>query len=226
MNKIFLDILSYNDIRKKKGKYYPKLNNHILHNNPACEIVEHYAGSDYCFVSYEQERVIFSFAPSDDIKDWVNDFKSGNKNELNENGVHKGFNKSFEQFKQFITNNLNTVGTRDIFFTGHSRGGALAQLGAMLSGELGKPTHCITSGSPRVFNKKMRDHFALLPIYCTNIINVHDVVPMLPPKVMGYYRTRSWKVLKPKWWYFFPFSFIKIHLDYLSNLRRLEKRDE
>jgi hypothetical protein len=214
---IMLDLNTYTETKKGKDKkYHPLKNRHILEKNPACDFGEYYRGHDYLFVSREKDRVVFMFAPSDDIKDWLNNLEGV----FDDEGIHKGFNDSFKKFTSIVKAELANVGNRTIQFIGTSRGGAICQIGAKLSGELGYPTHCMHFEAPMVFNKEVRNKLELLPIHCTAVMQVHSYVPALPPHIMGFRRWGRRKVLRPKWWYMFPGTFIKIHLDCNSNIER------
>jgi triacylglycerol lipase len=107
--------------------------------------------------------------------------------------VHQGFYNAFEKLsdgakgiRQKITEIENaTAGRIPIYITGHSLGGALAQIAAAVLGS-DQIAACYTFGSPRVGNYVF-DLWVKPPSY--RIINYADIVPQVPfsvPFVLNY----------------------------------------
>lgn len=85
------------------------------------------------------------------------------------------------------------VGTGDrILVTGHSLGGALAQLAAFyihrdLSSSIKKVAAVYTFGSPRVFGIKQAKYLNKeLPYPYFRVVNCADIVPHVPPLLLGF----------------------------------------
>src|SRR5690349_15342834 len=98
--------------------------------------------------------------------------------------VHEGFYRAFEQLSdgaRGIKEKMNELAnsTSDqipIYITGHSLGGALAQISAAVLGS-DRIAACYTFGSPRVGNAVF-DLWVKPPSY--RVINYADIVPQLP----------------------------------------------
>jgi Lipase (class 3) len=75
--------------------------------------------------------------------------------------------------------------TRPTIVTGHSLGAALATLFVMENGSKRKfdITTLCTFASPRVGNMEFVHTFNQLPVDSWRIVNMHDLVPKLPPKI-------------------------------------------
>ncbi|WP_019589653.1 MULTISPECIES: lipase family protein [unclassified Thioalkalivibrio] len=107
------------------------------------------------------------------------------------------------------------VGEQDrLVVTGHSLGGALAQLAAFylhrdLFGDGGQLAAVYTFGSPRVFGAEQARHLERASPYPHfRIVNGADLVPRVPPVVIGFRHTgcnvyieRNGDIRKaPSWW--------------------------
>ena len=99
--------------------------------------------------------------------------------------VHRGFNTEVDDLWPRIAEDL-TGETRTIWFSGHSLGGAMATIcaGRCFHDEaVPDPEGLYTFGSPRVGDKRYIN-------YCTvehvRFVNNCDVVPRLPPRLMGF----------------------------------------
>jgi triacylglycerol lipase len=105
--------------------------------------------------------------------------------------VHQGFYNAFERLsdgakgiRQKITE-IETAGRVPIYITGHSLGGALAQIAAAVLGS-DQIAACYTFGSPRVGNYVF-DLWVKPASY--RVINYADIVPQVPfplPPVLDY----------------------------------------
>lgn len=82
-------------------------------------------GSDVVRVYIRNDFIAFVFQGSDDLKDWVSNFRVGEGKE------HYGFSLAFKSFQDDIREWVRRAGhSKTIYFIGHSRGGALATLAA------------------------------------------------------------------------------------------------
>jgi predicted lipase len=104
--------------------------------------------------------------------------------------VHQGFYSAFERLSDGATGireqmRATTPVNVPIYITGHSLGGALAQIGTAVFGN-DQIAACYTFGSPRVGNN-IFDLWVKPPSY--RVINYADIVPQVPipvPFVMPY----------------------------------------
>ena len=93
--------------------------------------------------------------------------------------VHEGFLKGLDSVWQQISRKLDEI-TSPLFYTGHSLGAALATLAASRR----SPRAVYTFGSPRVGNDAFVSVLQSVPVY--RIVDGSDMIPTLPPEVMGY----------------------------------------
>ncbi|MEJ0093466.1 MAG: lipase family protein [Methylocella sp.] len=127
-----------------------------------------------------------SFRGTQTKQDWHTNFQAAlihpantDKNLL----VHSGFYNAFE----ILADGANGLGAKlleiktttsgvPIYITGHSLGGALAQIAAAVLGD-DRVAACYTFGSPRVGNSYF-DLWVKVPSY--RVINFADIVPQVP----------------------------------------------
>lgn len=86
--------------------------------------------------------------------------------------------------KMLNDNLLKYPDINKVCFTGHSLGGAIAQLAFALYRKFpcSKQAFLITFGAPRIGDQKFVNAFSKInPLHYTNIVNVQDPVPELPP---------------------------------------------
>lgn len=95
--------------------------------------------------------------------------------------IHDGFYtlwaKHFKPWVRNVIKKFNIKKGDKIIFTGHSRGGTQAELGARdIAKNLGIPCSCYTYGCPGVGTKAYQDEFRLLPINGIRTIDGWDIV--------------------------------------------------
>ncbi|MFL5328048.1 MAG: lipase family protein [Gemmataceae bacterium] len=90
--------------------------------------------------------------------------------------VHQGFLAAYDQLTEKLDPRLAQWRDRDIWFTGHSLGAALATIAA---GRNGHARALYTFGSPRVGDMLFGTAFTDLP--CFRIVHQDDIVVRLPP---------------------------------------------
>jgi len=88
--------------------------------------------------------------------------------------VHRGFMEAINQIWQDLEPHLKKL-VEPLFITGHSMGGALAQLAAWHH----RPEGVYTFGAPRVGDAGFAAGMAAIPTFC--LVNNRDVVTVLPP---------------------------------------------
>lgn len=98
--------------------------------------------------------------------------------------VHEGFDDGLDSVWDVVR---DYVGKRQVWFTGHSMGAALATLAAWRMRGRGQVNGLVTFGSPRVGNQGFQDLMDA-ELYPKNLRFVHgcDGVPQVPPLSFGY----------------------------------------
>lgn len=116
------------------------------------------------------------------VSDWLTDSHCV----PTEEGVHTGFRDAFERkegedgktVSELVSEILRDEGTRPLFITGHSLGGALALLATKRLAPKRDSTSCYTFGAPRIANYEFfRD--VKTPVF--RVVNSSDIVPRVPP---------------------------------------------
>ncbi len=137
------------------------------------------SGSDSGFLLENGHCLIVAIAGSDDVTDWLN-HKAGNLHfaaQILENGcaAHAGMLAAARAIAEVILDDLQRFlanpDTRCLF-TGHSRGGAIAQILPFVLG-IHKRCQVVTFGSPKV----LVGHLSLDAVHFQNW---SDIVPRLP----------------------------------------------
>ncbi|KAG5652726.1 hypothetical protein H0H81_003923 [Sphagnurus paluster] len=108
--------------------------------------------------------------------------------------VHDGFQKTFERTADTILAGVKSAlaktGAKKVLITGHSLGGVVGILDAMMLTQALGPSIKVTSqvfALPRMGNKAFANYVdAKLGSTMTRVSNQNDPVPLLPPKLLGY----------------------------------------
>lgn len=146
-----------------------------------------------CFVYETSDFVEVLFRGSESLQDWIVDFQAiAHPNSGDCYGIHRGFLAAFDSIKAGLVRELKARGDKPISYTGHSLGGALAQVAAYVLYPvygLGASS-VITFGSPRWCNDKVASSYdsmyATLGAMKLRWVNHKDVVTDVPPKALGY----------------------------------------
>ena len=114
------------------------------------------------------------------IKDIKSDFKAQTISCETGGKIHTGFKEAFDTVALDIQTKLNedTFKETPLFITGHSLGGALANIAAKKLSHEGGIAACYTFGSPRVGDDEWIPDIKT-PVY--RLVNAADCVTMLPP---------------------------------------------
>ena len=96
--------------------------------------------------------------------------------------VHRGFRDALNEVWDDVSKWLREQKREDVFFTGHSLGGALATLAASRWNSI--TTHLYTYGSPRVGGRKFVKSFLTSNRY--RFRNNNDIVTRVPFEILGY----------------------------------------
>lgn len=157
-------------------------------NDPGTGLPPHSA----CVVVAEGQGATFvTFAGSDPLKfqDWITNFDAMPSPQ----NLHTGFEKAVETVLPHIQVALGkrAAPSQPVFFTGHSLGGALTILAASrISLPPNAPEIVVyTFGSPRNGGEKFFDDYdPRLGNFTFRLIHGTDIVPTVPPTLLGGYR--------------------------------------
>ena len=122
----------------------------------------------------------------DTIDDWINNAETGLVRWPAGGGVHDGFNDShrvlWPHVERALRERVAAREPREILVTGHSKGGALAVLGATAIREAWQhiPVRVVTFAAPRAGDRPFAAHYAALRIPTLRYENRSDLVPYLP----------------------------------------------
>lgn len=114
---------------------------------------------------------------TDDLMDWVTDFKAVAASWAGKGQVHFGFSEALGKIWSEIVVSLdkNVPADCPLFITGHSLGAAMATLAASLR----PPVALYTYGSPRVGDNDFAATLSTVPVF--RVVNNRDVVTTVPP---------------------------------------------
>jgi hypothetical protein len=124
--------------------------------------------------------------PREILDDWVNNAQTRMVRRPDFGDVHDGFYDShhalWDDVKAGIAKRLNPTPPAAIIVTGHSKGGALAVLGASAIRRTWKnlPVHVVTFAAPRAGGRTFADLYKTLGIPTLRYENRADLVPYLP----------------------------------------------
>jgi len=139
--------------------------------------------------------IFIGFRGSSNIQNWISDIKIILIHPYADNSiaVDKGFYDLYDILKpdvmSIISDMTRKYGTKKLFITGHSLGGALATISAfdiMYNVFPYDVSYIITFGSPRVGNVYFSDYFNAYSIYSKRITHYYDIVPHVPEEFLGY----------------------------------------
>jgi predicted lipase len=108
--------------------------------------------------------------------------------------IHAGFGRSLDALWKYLDRWDWTTGG-DLLITGHSKGGALAQLAGWWLRHL--QPKIVTFGAPRVGDATFAATWDRRNLDCTNYANTYDVIPCLP---LGEYVAVGHTVKPPATW--------------------------
>lgn len=146
--------------------------------------------SSQAYVLWDDENFIVAFRGTEtsEVKDILSDAKIWKSRAWEGGKVHSGFKGYVDEIWADIKmlffkhgTNEETKKTKNVYFTGHSLGGAAATIGAARLGTFS--TGCFTFGSPRVGNRKF-----VKSIFCPvwRFRNKRDLVSRVPTAFFGY----------------------------------------
>jgi triacylglycerol lipase len=169
----------------------------------------------------DAEKIIVAFRGSDSICDWRDNLEFELIGGPLGGKVHEGFDRLLNPLWRDIQREITTLkaaASTDkrslaLWFTGHSRGAALATLAVGKLREKDNTVHGLyTFGSPRVGDRDFARHFdADMGQRTFRMVNDDDLVTRMPPRSLGYshvgqlyYLDESGKLhTDPGYWYRF-----------------------
>lgn len=174
----------------------------------------------------ELKAKVVVFKGSDaEYKDWRSNFRIFKKETEFGPKAHYGFYESASKFFPMIFESI-MVKNEKVIFTGHSRGGAMAQLAFLrmkcfhgFKGEM----EVVTFGSPRVFSVGKSEEMEILSFHHTRFQNNGDRICNYPPAWLGFRHRGRLKRLPGPWWRRLPFVGLKDHdlKEYLKTLKNI-----
>jgi triacylglycerol lipase len=142
------------------------------------------------FILESEEEVIVSFRGTVSDSNWLADSLAFHKDfpyAENCGKVHLGFLKIYASCREELFNGLKEIDrTKKVIITGHSLGAALATIFAIdfAKNSSFENIKLINFASPRVGNQKFCNAVNKELAEIVRIVNVHDVVTLLPPIVI------------------------------------------
>lgn len=114
--------------------------------------------------------------------------------------VHSGFLDQYKSLMDMLHQHLLAERPSRIYFTGHSLGGSVAMISAlMMHNELNAQTHCITYGAPTTADEEFLENVGRVCTSFTCVETKNDVVPhiVLHPSLKKNSETPFVRVLSP-----------------------------
>ena len=168
-----ISMLAYRDPDKCK-KYWDQLGykaTFLDHDGAQCYVLEH---DDHIVVAFRGTEP----KQASDIKADLSFRKTWHKGY---GKVHRGFMIEVWKLADDLTTHVYQT-KKQVYICGHSLGGAMATLYGTLCRPMNPPI-LYSYGSPRCGNVSYYNHFDL---QYTRVQNNNDVVPTLPPSMVGY----------------------------------------
>ncbi|MDX1564932.1 MAG: lipase family protein [Phycisphaeraceae bacterium] len=127
----------------------------------------------------DRDLAVLVFKGTSRLSDWLANFDVVPSKWVGTGRVHRGFASVAEKLWEPFAEALQAH--RNIFYTGHSLGAALATLTAALH----PPTGLCTFGSPRVGDEAFAESLAGVPIH--RVVNHTDAVVRVPPSAAPFH---------------------------------------
>src|SRR5262245_60637873 len=155
--------------------------------------IDNAATDSQCFIVANSTDIVLSFRGTEPthLRDWITDAEF-RKRDWHGARVHRGFANAIDSIWPKIHAQLSTIqdpasGLHNLYLTGHSLGGALAQLCAQRLHDTGTFISGIyTFGQPRVGNARFATNYdAVLRSKTFRLVHEQDIVPRLPGPVLA-----------------------------------------
>lgn len=141
------------------------------------------------FLAQADDIAVIAFRGTDSYRDWKTNLMSEAvlvDTRLGSVEIHKGFMNAYNLIGAQVLEDVNRLvpNTKGLYLTGHSLGGAMAQI-ASTQLERDNLAACYTFGAPRVGDHSF-DRLVVCPHY--RIVNGWDLVTTLPPPILKPYQ--------------------------------------
>jgi len=141
------------------------------------------------FLARADDFAVIAFRGTDSYRDWKTNLMSEAvlvDTRLGSVEIHKGFMKAYDRIGAQVLADVNRLvpDTKGLYLTGHSLGGAMAQI-ASTQLERDNLAACYTFGAPRVGDLSF-DRLVVCPHY--RLVNGWDLVTTMPPPIFTSYR--------------------------------------
>jgi hypothetical protein len=150
--------------------------NAVLVGQTAAEIIVAYRGTEP-FDSLDHERMVM---------DWLGDLNDPVVNATDVPGsVHKGFSHDCNELWSWVLAQVQALPTKTkpLYVTGHSKGGALADIAAVKFVAAGLTPFVCTFEGARAGDQAFADGYAKLVLHSTRYEYQDDIVPHVPPDI-------------------------------------------
>jgi len=205
-----------------------KKNEHII---KYFEFVDDNRWDTQCYLLLRKDgELVIAFRGSQQARDWITDFAGWSipyNNKKTKIRLHWGFNQAYTCYARGRIHRFIQIHREEIKWItvcGFSLGGALATLCAidLQFNNLidAQKMDCFPAGNPRVGNKEFVRSFNKRVPRCWRTYNRNDIVPKLPPFILGYHHTGK----DNPWGTWNPFSGV-INFFKSNELRRRDKFD-
>lgn len=133
-----------------------------------------------CVVAHTEDQLWIVFRGTNDKKDHISNLRfAKTKNKFE---IHIGFKSRLDKILPEVLAELNSHSNKQVFFAGHSLGGAMAQIVATMTKDT-KST-CFTFGCPKVGTILFSSRATHVTHY--RFVNCTDPIPILPPRLFGF----------------------------------------
>lgn len=176
-----LALLSYETNLEKLSK--------LLNQGQFTLLASYDLGGSQAFLARADDFAVIAFRGTDSFLDWKTNFMSETvrvDTRLGYVEIHKGFKKAYDRIGAQLLEDVNyhVPNHKGLYLTGHSLGGALAQI-ASTQLERDNLAACYTFGAPRVGDLSF-DRLVVCPHY--RLVNGWDLVTTMPPPLFTPYR--------------------------------------
>tara|TARA_Y100000816_G_C26055750_1_gene553995 strand:- start:277 stop:1125 length:849 start_codon:yes stop_codon:yes gene_type:complete len=147
-----------------------------------------------CYVSiFNKDSILCAFRGTENTRDWLTDANmirvrmdlkdiEGDNRPRAHWGILRQFRSVEKNITDYIEEEIKNKDIKNIVYTGHSLGGALATIAAQNFGHK-YPTlnhMCVTFGAPRCGDDDFRKKFNKVCCFSKRFVNEYDPVPSLP----------------------------------------------
>lgn len=144
-----------------------------------CAITSDETGAE-AFVCEDDETIFVAFVGTDDIEDVQNSLRYKLTQTLSKYKLHTGFFKSWQSIasdvgEELLERTIDGKSDKDVVFTGHSLGGAMA----VIAGATYNPHRVVTFGQPEVGGRKLKKHMESQECTYTRVVFQSDPVPRI-----------------------------------------------